>query len=242
MSVVSASGTLNAVTTVQVGSQVSGQIKELYVDFNSPVEADQLIARLDPEIFEARANAARADFDNARAAVLTQQANIEKVRADVESVRASVATAAAAVVRAHADIETAHAAVATARANIVRDTATLGNARVELGRRVALLAAHVISQSEKDQAQTVFDTAEAQLEAARAQQRAAEAAGRAALARARRARVAGGCHASAARSRRRPRSRSRPLSCRPPGRRWTRRARRWRRRWSTSSTRRSAPR
>src|SRR5574341_2216879 len=51
---VSATGNLNAVITVQVGSQVSGQIKELMVDFNSQVKRNQLIARIDPEIFQAK--------------------------------------------------------------------------------------------------------------------------------------------------------------------------------------------
>ena len=46
--VVVASGTLNAVTTVQVGSQISGQIKEIYADFNTAVKKDQVIARIDP--------------------------------------------------------------------------------------------------------------------------------------------------------------------------------------------------
>ncbi len=57
---VSASGTLNAVTTVQVGSQISGMVKQIFVDFNSPVKNNQLIARIDPEIFETKVNQARA--------------------------------------------------------------------------------------------------------------------------------------------------------------------------------------
>ncbi|HXA95926.1 MAG TPA: biotin/lipoyl-binding protein, partial [Candidatus Dormibacteraeota bacterium] len=60
---VSATGTLNAVITVQVGSQVSGQVKELYADFNSPVKKDQVIARIDPDSFEAKVNQARAQVD-----------------------------------------------------------------------------------------------------------------------------------------------------------------------------------
>src|SRR5262245_40718573 len=55
---VSATGALAAVTTVQVGSQVSGQVREVLVDFNSPVRRGQLIARIDPEVFQARVNAA----------------------------------------------------------------------------------------------------------------------------------------------------------------------------------------
>ncbi|MCI0484361.1 MAG: efflux RND transporter periplasmic adaptor subunit [candidate division NC10 bacterium] len=66
---ISASGTLNAVITVQVGSQVSGRIKNLYADFNSRVVKGQLIARIDPDTFEAKVNQAKADVDNARVAV-----------------------------------------------------------------------------------------------------------------------------------------------------------------------------
>ncbi len=73
---VSASGSVNPVTQVSVGTQVSGQIKELYVDFNSEVKAGQLIAQIDPETFEFRVRQAMADVDVARAAVLTAQANV----------------------------------------------------------------------------------------------------------------------------------------------------------------------
>ncbi|MDP2133935.1 MAG: biotin/lipoyl-binding protein, partial [Sulfuritalea sp.] len=63
---VSATGTLNPVVSVQVGSQVSGQIKEILVDFNSPVKSGQLIARLDPETYQHRVRQAEADVDAAR--------------------------------------------------------------------------------------------------------------------------------------------------------------------------------
>src|SRR5688500_18663266 len=53
-SAVSATGNLNAVTTVLVGSQVSGQVKELHADFNTLVKKNQVIARIDPEIFQAK--------------------------------------------------------------------------------------------------------------------------------------------------------------------------------------------
>jgi HlyD family secretion protein len=172
---VSATGNVNAVTTVQVGSQVSGQIRELFVDFNSPVRKDQLIARLDPEIFEAKANAARAELESAQAAVLNQRANVEKVRAEVESARAGLATAEANVERMRAEVENARAAVTTAQANVMRESATVANARRELERRLDLLRRELIAQSEKDQAQTASDTAQAQLEAMQAQARAGDA-------------------------------------------------------------------
>jgi HlyD family secretion protein len=179
---VSATGNLNAVTTVQVGSQVSGQIKEILVDFNSPVRRGELIARLDPEIFQARVNAARADVESAQAAVLNQQANVEKVRADVENARAATTTAGANIERMRAEAENARALITTAQANVTREGATVTNARRELDRRIDLLRRELISQSEKDQAQTTFETAQAQLEAARAQERAGHAALRSAQA------------------------------------------------------------
>lgn len=80
---VSASGTLNPVVSVQVGSQVSGQIKEILVDFNSEVKQGQLVARLDPETFEYKMRQAQADLDAARSQVLVQQANIMSARASL---------------------------------------------------------------------------------------------------------------------------------------------------------------
>jgi HlyD family secretion protein len=74
---VSASGAVNPVT------QVSGQIKDLLVDFNSEVKAGQLLAVIDPETFEYRVRSAQADVDAARAAVMTAQANASASRAAV---------------------------------------------------------------------------------------------------------------------------------------------------------------
>ncbi len=68
---VTATGTVNAVTTVQVGTQVSGTIKRLYVDFNSRVKQGQLIAQIDPATFEAQVEQAEANL-------LASQANLDK--------------------------------------------------------------------------------------------------------------------------------------------------------------------
>jgi HlyD family secretion protein len=80
---VAATGTLNPVKSVLVGSQVSGQIKELFVDFNSVVKKDQVIARIDPESFELRVRQAMADLEATRATVLTQMAGVGAQRAEV---------------------------------------------------------------------------------------------------------------------------------------------------------------
>lgn len=79
--VVSSTGTLNPVVSVSVGSQVSGQIKELYADFNSPVKAGQLIARIDPETFQLRVRQAEADLESTRASVAVQKAEVARVTA-----------------------------------------------------------------------------------------------------------------------------------------------------------------
>src|SRR5690348_3375838 len=97
---VSATGTPNAVVTVQVGSQVSGNILALYADFNTPVKKGQLVARIDPQIYQARVDQAKATLNAQQAAVVNAQAHIEKGKADVANAEATVANAKANAVRA----------------------------------------------------------------------------------------------------------------------------------------------
>jgi HlyD family secretion protein len=73
---VASSGAVNPVALVTVGTQVSGQIRDLFADFNSEVKAGQLLAQIDPETFEYRVRSAQADVDAAHAAVATAQANL----------------------------------------------------------------------------------------------------------------------------------------------------------------------
>jgi HlyD family secretion protein len=79
--VVEATGTINAVITVQVGSQVSGTIAKLYVDFNSHVKKGQVIAQIDPPLFQGALSQARADLENAKANLAVSVANTAKARA-----------------------------------------------------------------------------------------------------------------------------------------------------------------
>ena len=88
-----ASGTLNAVTTVQVGSQISGQVKEIYADFNSAVKQDQVIARIDPATYELRVNQARADLDAAHSAVAVARSGLAAQQAEVSRVKVTLAEA-----------------------------------------------------------------------------------------------------------------------------------------------------
>jgi HlyD family secretion protein len=146
---VSATGTLNAVVTVQVGSQVSGQVKELFADFNSQVKRNQLVARIDPEIFQARVAQAKAQLEAAKATVLNQRAAVEKARADVANAQAASAVAKA---------QTAKAQVAVL------------DSRRDLGRKRDLKQKGFIAQADEDAAQAAYDSAVAQAESTKAQE------------------------------------------------------------------------
>jgi len=91
--VVVASGTLNAVTTVQVGSQISGQVKDIYADFNTPVKKNQVIARIDPATFELRVSQARADLDAAESAVAVARSGQAAQQAELGRVKVTLADA-----------------------------------------------------------------------------------------------------------------------------------------------------
>src|ERR1700687_5070432 len=86
--VVEATGTINAVTTVQVGSQVSGTISRLNADFNSRVKKGQVVAQIDPSLFQGALLQAKADYANAKANVVASQANLEKSQATALQTRA----------------------------------------------------------------------------------------------------------------------------------------------------------
>lgn len=148
---VSASGNLAAVTTVQVGSQVSGQVQELFADFNSIVKRNQVIARIDPAIFEAKVNQARAEVDSAQAAVLNQSAQVERARADVENARA---------------------ALAEARAQTAKSQVAVAEAARDLERKMELFRRDLISRSERDTTQAAQESAAAQMDSSRAKEQA----------------------------------------------------------------------
>src|SRR5271169_6794676 len=92
--VVEATGTINAVITVQVGSQVSGTIAKLNVDFNSRVHKGDIVALIDPALFQGAVLQASADLDNAKANLAAAQANLEKARAAAVQTKADYERAA----------------------------------------------------------------------------------------------------------------------------------------------------
>jgi HlyD family secretion protein len=152
-STVAATGNLNAVVTVQVGSQVSGNIKALYADFNTKVTKGQLVALIDPEIFQAKVNQAQANVDNARE---------------------SVNNAQAAAMKAEADIASAVAARETAKAQLAKVQADLRNADIQLERRLNLVQKGLTTKEDADNAKAAYDAALASVQAAQAQVNAAE--------------------------------------------------------------------
>ncbi len=161
---VAASGTLQPVVSVLVGSQVSGQLKEVLVDFNSLVKKDQLIARIDPETFEYKVRQAEADLEAARAQVLTQQATIAAQRAVVSQFEVSLADARRDFERkqqlqAKNFISGADVDKARATANALAEQLKAAQAQVEVARANAGNVAAVVKQREASLAQARVDLA-----------------------------------------------------------------------------------
>jgi len=119
--VVSATGTASAVTTVSVGSQVSGTILHIYVDFNSPVKQGQVIARIDPTFLQAAVSEAEASLEKARASLSQAQRDSTRVR-DLFAQNLA----------AQADYDNALTAVELARAGMQQVRAQLSRARTNL--------------------------------------------------------------------------------------------------------------
>ena len=128
--VVDATGTVNAVITVQVGSQVSGTIAKLNADFNSRVKKGDVVALIDPQLFDGALKQTVADLENARANVLAADANVVKARATLDQTKADYERARSmakdgvgtqqALDQAKAGYESAKASVDAAIANVTQ--------------------------------------------------------------------------------------------------------------------------
>jgi HlyD family secretion protein len=158
---VSASGTVNAQNTVLVGTQVSGTIQSLYVDFNSRVRKGQVLARLDPSQFQAQVTQAQATLAQARAqaAAARQQAS---------GARSGVSAANAATQAQGATAQAAAQAVAAADANVVKSQSVNVLAQQTLARDRKLLSQGYIPQSQYDADYSSAVAAQTSLNAARA--------------------------------------------------------------------------
>lgn len=165
---VSASGTITPVTQVQVSSQVSGQIKDLYVDFNSEVRKGQLIARLDPQTYEYRVAQARADVEAARAAVLTAQANVQQALAQVARAQVDLQEAERDLERkrdlvAQNFIAAAEADKAAALVRTLTEALNAARAQAEVARAQVRNTQAVVRQREAQLAQSEVDLGRTQI-------------------------------------------------------------------------------
>ena len=124
---VTATGTLNPVVNVQVGSQISGNIQKLFVDFNSPVKAGQVVAQIDPAVFQASVTQAEGDLANARAALELARVTAkrtEELVAKQNSAQSELDQALAALHQAEAMITIKEGALQKARVDLDHCTIT----------------------------------------------------------------------------------------------------------------------
>ena len=138
---VGATGTLEAVTTVQVGSQVSGIIKNLYADFNSIVRQGEIIARLDPSLFETQ-------IEQARANLLRAEADVERQRVTADDAKATLTRTEGLAERnliPETELEASQMAVRSAQAQLKSSEAQVTQARASLNQNQVNLEHTVIT-------------------------------------------------------------------------------------------------
>lgn len=134
---VSASGSLQALITVDVGSQISGQVTKVLVDFNDVVRAGQTLAIIDPQTYQSRVQQGQADVMAGEAAVRQAQATVANAQADYNRKKTLVDQgiyAPTVLDQATAALKTSQASVAAARARVNQSQAALRSQRVDLGR------------------------------------------------------------------------------------------------------------
>ena len=132
---VTASGTLEATVTVQVGAQVSGRISKLFADFNSTVKKGQLIAKLDPELFVAAVEREKANHASAKASVTkaeAEQRDADLALKRVQALASQGLASSAELQTAQTNVSVTAAATDVARASLQQATAALNQAQVNL--------------------------------------------------------------------------------------------------------------
>ena len=139
---VTASGTLSALVTVLVGTQVSGRIQKLYADFNSKVKKGELVAKIDPQLFEAAVAQSQANYLQAKASVANAEAQAKN--ADLQLARTKALREQS--LAAQQDLDTAEATAAMAHANVDMQQASLQQAAASLHQaQVNLSYSNIIS-------------------------------------------------------------------------------------------------
>lgn len=136
---ISSTGTLSAISTVTVGSQISGQVTEVLVDFNSHVRKGDVLARIDPSTYEAQLEQGNAQIASARAQFAQAQATLRNAQADYArkaDLGKQKLVAQSDVDLARAALDQARAQVNSAQAAINQQTASLKNTQVNIDRAV----------------------------------------------------------------------------------------------------------
>ena len=140
--VVASSGRIAPLVTVEVGSQLSGQIEDINADFNDRVEAGALLARIDSQSFQSRVEEAEASMEVARAQVEVARANVQRAEAELNAAERAFSRAESLRERgtfSEAQYDTAQTAFETARAGLAVSRANLRNAQASLQQRTANL-------------------------------------------------------------------------------------------------------
>jgi HlyD family secretion protein len=140
--VIEATGTINPVTLVQVGSQVSGMISKLYVDFNSKVSQGQVIAEIDPKLFQGAVQQAQADLQNAQATLAAAKANLAKDEATLKQNKLDYERAKSLVppgVMSQQQLDQAKATYDAISAQVGSDRAGIQQAEAQVAQKTASL-------------------------------------------------------------------------------------------------------
>jgi len=140
--VIDATGTINPVTSVQVGSQVSGMISKLYVDFNSKVTKGQVIAEIDPKLFQGAVLQAQADLQNSQALLAAAKANLAKDQATRQQNKLDYDRAVALqrqAVNSQQQLDQAKATYDAITAQVGSDQAAIQQAEAQVAQKTASL-------------------------------------------------------------------------------------------------------
>jgi HlyD family secretion protein len=166
--IVSTTGNLSPVTTVDVGSEVSGSIQTLHADFNDHVKEGQILAQIDPSVYTTQLDQANARLKSAMADADSARADKDKSNIGIQQSQAEVFQAMAGVDKARADVENALAQYISAQAASRKADAQLKNDQAEYKRSEELYKRELISISEKDKAYTTYMVSKAASESAKA--------------------------------------------------------------------------
>jgi HlyD family secretion protein len=153
-SAISATGSLAAVISVAVGSQVSGNVAALYADYNSQVKKGQLVAQIDPAPFQTKVDQAKANLDSAKAQITNAEVGVKKADLDIANAELNITNQKAALVRADSQVK---------------------DAKRKLDLQAKMFTDGIGTQDARDSAQAVYDQAIASQDSAQAQLKSAQA-------------------------------------------------------------------